>query len=115
MIDRSPEEVTWFAEPPVGAGIVYLLELKKGPVTWFWRPLVWPFWNHVIQGPVRFWSVAGPDEQVLDALERRGLADLRRLVATAGEEPAPLEVGARGCPGPPPPGRRAVLGARLAR
>ncbi len=83
MIDRSPEEVTWFAEPPVGAGIVYLLELKKGPVTWFWRPLVWPFWNHVIQGPVRFWSVAGPDEQVLDALERRGLADLRRLVATA--------------------------------
>jgi hypothetical protein len=62
VIDAPPEEVTWFAEPPVGVGIVSLLDLEKAPVEWYWRPLVWPVWNHAIRGPVRFWSVAGPDE-----------------------------------------------------
>jgi len=92
LIDAPPEEVTWFAEPQVGVGIVSLLDLEKAPVEWHWRPLVWPVWNHAIRGPVRFWSVAGPDEEVLEALGQRRFAGLRRLVPTAGEELAQLEV-----------------------
>jgi len=92
VIDAPPEEVTWFAEPPVGVGIVSLLDLEKAPVEWYWRPLVWPVWNHAIRGPVRFWSVAGPDEDVLEALGQRRFADLHRLVPTADEELAQLEV-----------------------
>jgi len=92
VIDCPPEEVTWFAEPPVGTGIVSLLDLEKAPVEWYWRPLVWPVWNHAIRGPVRFWSVAGPDEDVLEALGQRRFADLHRLVPTADEELAQLEV-----------------------
>lgn len=92
VIDCPPEEVTWFAEPSVGVGIVSLLDLEKAPVEWYWRPLLWPVWNHAIRGPVRFWSVAGPDEEVLEALGQRRFADLHRLVPTAGEELAQLEV-----------------------
>jgi hypothetical protein len=92
VIDCPPEEVTWFAEPPVGAGIVSLLDLEKAPVEWYWRPLVWPVWNHAIRGPVRFWSVAGPDEEVLEALGQRRFADLHRLVPTVDEELTQLEV-----------------------
>src|SRR5205807_7294630 len=29
VIDAPPEEVTWFAEPPFGTGIVSLLDLEK--------------------------------------------------------------------------------------
>ena len=92
VIDAPPEEVAWFAEPPFGTGIVSLLDLEKAPVEWYWHPLVWPVWNHAIRGPVRFWSVAGPDEDVLEALGQRRFADLHRLVPTAGEEVAQLEV-----------------------
>ena len=51
-----------------------------------------PVWNHAIRGPVRFWSGAGPDEEVLEALGQRRFAELHRLVPTVDEELSQLEV-----------------------
>jgi hypothetical protein len=92
VLDCPAEEVTWRAMPPHGAGIAGLLDLEKAPVEWFWRPAVWPVWNHLIRGPVRFWSPTGPDEYVLDCLEQRRFADLPRLVPTGEDELAQLLV-----------------------
>ncbi len=97
VLDRPAEEVTWWAEPPHGPGIAALLDIEKAPVEWFWRPAVWPVWNHVIRGPVRFWSTAGPDEGVLGALEQRRIAELRRLVPSMEEELAQLETELDAC------------------
>jgi len=92
VLDCPVEEVTWLALPPHSAGIADLLDLEKAPVEWFWRPAVWPVWNHLIRGPVRFWSPAGPDEHVLDCLEQRRFDGLPWLVPTTEDELAQLQV-----------------------
>ncbi len=97
VIDRPAEEVTWWAEPPHGRGIAQLLDLEKAPVEWFWRPAVWPVWNHMIRGPVRFWSPAGPDDDALAALEQRRFVELDRLIPTPHEEMAQLEAELDAC------------------
>ena len=44
--------------------------------------------NHYIRGPVRFWSLEGPDEPVLQVLAERRFRDLARLAPSrqAGRE-----------------------------
>jgi hypothetical protein len=42
------------------------------------RGPLWPVWNHRIRGPVRFWSLARPDEPTLPALGERRFGDLHR-------------------------------------
>lgn len=44
-----------------------------------------PVWNHQIRGPVRFWSLDGPDESVLRALAERRHTDLPRITADQTE------------------------------
>lgn len=70
VLDSPPEELSWGVEPPSASGIIQVLRLDKSPVRRFWRPAVWPVWNHMIREPVRIWSLDGPDEAVLNALER---------------------------------------------
>lgn len=78
VLNLPPEQVTWYADPSEGQWITDLLRLGKLPLEWYWRPQAWPAWNHYIRGPVRFWSLDGPDEQVLDALAERRLDGLPR-------------------------------------
>jgi hypothetical protein len=43
-----------------------------------------PVANHYIHEPVRFWSLDGPDEGVLQALAERRLDDLPRVTSSPG-------------------------------
>jgi len=79
VVDLPLEEVTWLAHPAAPEAAVSLLRFDKYPITWRWRPLAWPVWNHEIVGPVRFWSVKdGADEATLDALAQRALDSMER-------------------------------------
>ena len=78
-VNLPPEEVTWLAHPAAPEAAVSLLGFDKYPITWRWRPTVWPVWNHEIVAPVRFWSAkGGADEATLDALAGRELDSLAR-------------------------------------
>lgn len=91
VVDLPPDQVTWRAEPPTAAAFAELTKLSSLPLEWTWRPVLWPVWNHEVRGPVRFWSLDGPDEQALTALERRHFGELRRLVPEPAEEREQLE------------------------
>ncbi len=91
VVDLPPDQVTWRADPPTAAAFAELTRLSKLPVRWAWRPVLWPVWNHEVRGPVRFWSLDGPDEQALAALDERRFDQLRRLVPEPAEELEQLE------------------------
>lgn len=91
VVDLPPDQVTWRAEPPAAAAFAELTSLSRLRVRWSWRPVLWPVWNHEVRGPVRFWSLDGPDEQTLAALDQRRLGELRRLVPGPAEELEQLE------------------------
>ena len=84
VLNLPAEDLTWCAQP---AGLSHLLEIDKAPVDWYARPAVWPVSNHVIDRPLRIWSLDGPDTVALDALGR-GDAETLRL-------PAPTDADAR--------------------
>jgi hypothetical protein len=86
VVDLPAEEVTWLAHPAAPEAAVSLLGFDKYPISWRWRPLAWPVWNHEIVGPVRFWSMeGGADESTLDALADRRLDHLERSVPSEEE------------------------------
>ena len=91
VVDLPPEEVTWYTLPTPMAGFAATTGIDKYPCERYSRPALWPVWNHQIRGPVRFWSPAGPDEPILDALGERRLGDLHRLIPTAAEEAEQLQ------------------------
>jgi hypothetical protein len=76
VIDLPAQDVTWRARPVPAEAATSLLHFEKYPLRWFWRPSVWPVWNHAIERAVRFWSQAGTDTAVLDALSNRDVAAL---------------------------------------
>ncbi|MEV0380209.1 hypothetical protein [Nonomuraea sp. NPDC050643] len=86
VLNLPPEEVSWGSQPPGTAWLVDFLELGKGGVAYWWRSRQDPVANHVIHDPVRFWSLDGPDQAVLDALAGRRFDLVRGM--EAGEEPA---------------------------
>jgi hypothetical protein len=75
VLNLPAEEVPWESHPDGADWLVRELRLDKGGYAFWWRSREDPVWNHHIRGPVRFWSVDGPDEDVLD----RALARLRDL------------------------------------
>lgn len=78
VVDLPAEEVTWCARPAPAEALASLLRFEKYPLRWFWRPTVWPVWNHAVDRAVRFWSkVGGTDAETLDGLAYRRLDDLR--------------------------------------
>lgn len=84
-LDLSPEEVPWCSQPAGTAGLVDSLRLDKGGFAYWWRSRHEPVWNHVIRDPVRFWSLGGTDESVLDALRDRRFAELPRVSASPAD------------------------------
>jgi hypothetical protein len=88
VLNLPPEEVPWESQPHGTEWLVRTLRLDKGGFAYWWRSRHEPVWNHYIRDPVRFWSVDGPDEEVLQALAERRFADLPRVVAAPGEEHA---------------------------
>lgn len=87
VLNLPPDDLTWRAQPPSCASVPRLLEIDKAPVQWYWRPAQWPVSNHVIDRPLRIWSLVGPDTEALDALDR-GDVEPHRL-------PAPTSADAR--------------------
>ncbi|SDL25221.1 hypothetical protein SAMN05421874_11873 [Nonomuraea maritima] len=91
VLNLPPEEVSWGTQPPGTAWLVDFLELDKGGVAYRWRSRRDPVANHRIHDPVRFWSLEGIDESVLEALEHRRQEDLRRPATETPAEPADVE------------------------
>jgi hypothetical protein len=85
VLDLPPDELTWCAQPQSVVGLPHLLEIDKAPVEWYWRPALWPVSNHLIDRPLRIWSIDGPETIALDALER-GDAEPLRLPASSEAE-----------------------------
>ncbi|WP_275293938.1 hypothetical protein [Amycolatopsis sp. La24] len=84
-LDLPAEEVPWCSQPPGTAWLADRLRVDKGGFAYCWRSRHEPVWNHVIRAPVRFWSVDGPDEAVLDALRERRFGDLPGNPASVAE------------------------------
>jgi hypothetical protein len=84
-LNLSPEEVPWCSQPAGTAWLVDSLRLDKGGFAYWWRSRHEPVWNHVIRDPVRFWSLGGTDESVLDALRDRRFAELPRVSASPAD------------------------------
>ena len=69
VVAESPEVVPWMARPARLEALAELLRLPKLPVSWWWRPVAWPVWNHTISRAVRFWSSdGGRDQRAFDGL-----------------------------------------------
>jgi hypothetical protein len=83
VLNLPVDELTWCAQPESCLGLPYLLQIDKAPVDWYWRPAAWPVANHLIYRPLRVWSLDGPDEAALDALEHGTAEDLRMAAPTA--------------------------------
>jgi hypothetical protein len=92
VLNLPAEELPWFAEPQSLVGLPSLLEIDKAPVRWYWRPSVWPVANHLIHRPLRVWSLDGPDENALDAMERGQAEHLRMPAPTAEQQREQLSV-----------------------
>jgi hypothetical protein len=86
VVDLPAEEVTWCARPSPAESLASFLRFEKYPLRWFWRPTVWPVWNHVIDRAVRFWSKgAGTDKAALETLARRRFEDLTMVAPPDAE------------------------------
>ncbi len=85
VIDLPVEDVTWYARPAHGDAMTSFLRFDKYPLRWFWRPAVWPVWNHAIDRAVRFWSHAGTDTATLDALAGRRVDSLTMAMPSDAE------------------------------
>lgn len=84
-LNLPPEEVPWCSQPSGTLWLVDSLRLDKGGFGYWWRSRHEPVCNHFIREPVRFWSLDGPDEAVLEALCERRFDDLPRRAANSAE------------------------------
>jgi hypothetical protein len=86
VLNLAPEQVPWRSHPRGTVWLVQRLRLDRQPIAYCWRSHLMPVWNHHIRGPVRFWSLDGPDEDALQALAERRFDDLGRVIPDPGEE-----------------------------
>lgn len=85
VVDEPPEDVAWMTRPPHLEAAVALVRFDKLPLSWTWRTVAWPVWNHRIIRAVRFWSAEDHiDETVLAALTE-GSTDQLREEGTGSE------------------------------
>jgi hypothetical protein len=83
VVREPPEMVPWMARPARLEALADSLRLPKLPVSWWWRPVDWPIWNHTIDRAVCFWSAdRGRHHLALDGLAAG------RLDTVEVEEPA---------------------------
>jgi hypothetical protein len=77
MIDLPPDELPWLAVHPTAEWVGEQLRLGKRPMSWSYRPTVWPAWTCRNWQVARFWSAAGGlDHAVIDALRSGAAADV---------------------------------------
>lgn len=84
-LNLPPEEVPWYSQPQGTPWLVDSLRLDKGGFAYWWRSRHEPVWNDVVREPVRFWSLEGTEDAVLDALRDRRFSELPRLTASPVE------------------------------
>ena len=102
-----------FAAATTPRGTLWLadyLRLSKGGFAYFWRSHLDPVANHHIREPVRFWSLDGPDEDVLQALAERRLDGLPRVTSAPEAQREQAHRGAGGGAQPTTLGARQLLG-----
>jgi hypothetical protein len=94
VVAEPPAVVPWMARPARLEALAELLRLPKLPVSWSWRPVGWPVWNHTIGRAVRFWSTdGGRDQRAFDELASGRLEDVVvEMPADSGELAAQLLV-----------------------
>jgi hypothetical protein len=85
VLNLPSEEVPWGSQPHGTEWLADTLRLNKGGFAYWWRSRHDPVWNHYIREPVRFWSLDGPDEDVLRALSERRFSDLPRSTPDPGD------------------------------
>lgn len=69
VVAEPADVVPWMSRPAHLEALAALLRFTKLPLSWRWRPLEWPVWNHEIDRAVRFWTAdGGRDQRVFDAL-----------------------------------------------
>jgi hypothetical protein len=83
VLNLSSQKVVWGTNPHGTDWLADELRLGKGGFCYWWRSHLDPVWNHHVREAVRFWSHAGPDQDVLRALAERRFADLPRQAPSA--------------------------------
>ncbi|MEP7114376.1 MAG: hypothetical protein ABI862_14010 [Ilumatobacteraceae bacterium] len=69
VVDQPAAVVAWMSRPAQLEALAAMLRFDKLPLSWCWRPLEWPVWNHEITGGVCFWTIdGGVDQHALDVL-----------------------------------------------
>lgn len=91
VLNLPSEEVSWGSHPPGTAWLVDFLHLDKGGIAYWWRSNRAPVANHRIDEPVRFWSLAGIETEVLEALAERRFSSARQQTTAARRPPAQVE------------------------
>jgi hypothetical protein len=94
VVAEPPEVVPWMARPARLEALGELLRFPKLPVSWSWRPVGWPVWNHSISRAVRFWNTdGGRDQRAFDGLASGRLEGVVvEMPADSGELAAQLLV-----------------------
>ena len=78
VVDEPAQAVPWMARPAHLEALAAMLRFDKLPLSWSWRPLAWPVWNHEIVCAACFWTAAGGrDQAVFDALASGRVDQLR--------------------------------------
>ncbi|MCC5581020.1 hypothetical protein IMZ11_35950 [Microtetraspora sp. AC03309] len=57
VLNLPPEEVPLESHPPGTEWLADFLRVDKGGIAYWWRSHLEPVCNHLIRGPVRFWSL----------------------------------------------------------
>lgn len=66
-LDVPAEELPWLALYPAGERVGTELGLDKRPMSWCYRLIAWPVWNHQHRRLARFWSARDGLEKVVVA------------------------------------------------
>jgi hypothetical protein len=86
VVDLPVEAVVWMTRPARLEAFAGLLRFDRLPLSWRWRPVGWPVWNHEITRAVCFWSAAdGRRTAVFDGL-RLGRTEGLELEHPSSEE-----------------------------
>lgn len=76
VVAEPADAVPWMARPAHLEALAATLRFTKLPLSWRWRPMEWPAWNHEIDRALRVWTAdGGRDQTALAALAARQLDD----------------------------------------
>ena len=92
-LDTPPDELTWLALHPAGDWICEQLRLTKRPISWRYRPSVYPAWNCRDRRVVRFWSAeVGYESNVIEALRAQQFDQLQIVTPSEAEFAGQLKI-----------------------